>query len=1271
MPTQNRDKESLYPAGKLSNWFLVTSGLLAASMVAMVWLDHDRPWKKTQADFYRRQARLLEIERAVKDARTFSDWEGGDEGSKHRAEKKDLDAKIAAAKRILEEPAKAKEIQDLRADLEEQKARVDEADRRIKAIKGAYEEQRFALEMARKAVADGHGDAEKVRSLEDVIRRFGSDQYAWEAKRRTPEVRQAALDRQLKDVHKDLRELEEKRDALVKAVTDVETQRAAAEAKTEKNVWRNVPVIDFVSPSISIDKSVCPNILDEFNFAQSPKVDMCMTCHRGIAVPSMGEVPVRDLLADHLRMVVGEKAWKKIEGLVWIEREEKDLDGRKVTLRDWQGRWHEGEFKEWVLGRSASIWDLLPEREKGSLEKALGKDGLAPFLASLSKTDVLSPFRVKSVEWAHPHLDLIAGSASKHPMSTTGCTVCHAGRGWSTDFVRAMHAPRSAEQREEWERERGWAEPEQWDWPMLPARYVEGQCIKCHMPGVQFRPRSERLGAMQVEDPLLRVEAPKPLDGPVSEIDGQWHPERLERGVNAFRDWGCVGCHMVKKIGPAPGWTPPAEGGSADFATPLPGTLAWADEGPRKVGPDVKHLADKTTEAFVVRWVMNPTSFRIDTRMPAFYRYRAHDDAYRPQFDASGRPVDAPVPLMPADPYEAKRLAWQMDVEALALTKFLLWASKPLEGGYPAVPVGDPVKGQKTFYGAGCYGCHLGPGSKYDEKGTLVPDDGDRFKRRPELPPGPRLIGLGSKVKPEWLYEWLREPRHYWSATVMPNMRWRDEMSEDNKTIVRTADQIRADVVAFLMASKNAEFEAQEGADARWSADHDRLLDEMWLEYYAKDKAVFPAGATVAVAEQAAKDRKVADKLVDLGRKLVGQRGCFGCHNVGGYEHEQPIGKELSEEGSQDIHKFDFGILEKSEVPHTRWDWIERKLDQPRLYDRGRFKRWTDRLRMPRFNFTAVDREAVTTTVLGFVKEPILPPAMYAPGDRMRRIAAGRAVVQRYHCNQCHTVEGLRGILTAEQLERDHSEMWMLPPNLFGEGHRVHSNWLFGFLKNPSSVPDGSIRPSVIQRMPLFRMSDAEAAALVDYFLALAERPDRMWTDAKDRPLDDTSYPEPLVITVKDPQGKVPDRVFTVRNQVEEAKALFDTVNCVKCHLRKGTPGADPKEGASAPPFALAHDRLRNGWTFEMVHDPQGQIQNTKMTAFWGPKSKPKRRAGDTKRIDFPEFSLWKRGVPGATPDDVAEAQMEAVVRYLRWHFKDAAPPPTSPPPEPGGTQGK
>ena len=93
MPQLNRDKESLYTPGRLSLWFLATSGALFACIVWMLWADYDRPWKKTQKEFYRRQAGLLDVQ-----ARIAHDAALSEETDESKKKKEELRRIVARAR---------------------------------------------------------------------------------------------------------------------------------------------------------------------------------------------------------------------------------------------------------------------------------------------------------------------------------------------------------------------------------------------------------------------------------------------------------------------------------------------------------------------------------------------------------------------------------------------------------------------------------------------------------------------------------------------------------------------------------------------------------------------------------------------------------------------------------------------------------------------------------------------------------------------------------------------------------------------------------------------------------------------------------------------------------------------------------------------------------------------------------------------------------------------------------------------------------------------
>ena len=120
---------------------------------------------------------------------------------------------------------------------------------------------------------------------------------------------------------------------------------------------------------------------------------------------------------------------------------------------------------------------------------------------------------------SHPRLDLFVGSTSPHPLSAFGCTVCHEGQGSGTEFRWASHAPDSDTQRAQWRKAYGWFDNSDWPYPMLPQRFAESTCLKCHHDVVD----------LELTDRFAEPPAPK-----------------VVRGYHLIRDYGCFGCHEMQ-----------------------------------------------------------------------------------------------------------------------------------------------------------------------------------------------------------------------------------------------------------------------------------------------------------------------------------------------------------------------------------------------------------------------------------------------------------------------------------------------------------------------------------------------------------------------------------------------------------------------------------------------------------------------------------------------------------------------------------------------------
>jgi cytochrome c2 len=563
---------------------------------------------------------------------------------------------------------------------------------------------------------------------------------------------------------------------------------------------------------------------------------------------------------------------------------------------------------------------------------------------------------------------------------------------------------------------------------------------------------------------------------------------------------GCVSCHAGAV------WTPQGEvqetgrelvthlGCYGCHKIDLP-----AYEGLRKAGPSLRRIAGKTSEAWAYKWVEAPRDFHPTTWMPHFFF----------QENIQG---DLNKERQRAEIRAAVSYLWDK-------------SEKPT---YAAAPAGDAASGKHLFETVGCTGCHLLDGAAKRD---------DYFPQINRMH-GPNLIRTGSKVSSGWLYAWVKNPKQYFPDTNMPNL--------------RLTDQEAADVVAYLMSSRDPAYEnlTLPGVDGK-------VRDDLVTGYLQATDTIEQSAAKLAAMPEAERD-------VFLGQATIAKYGCYGCHDIQGFETAKPIGTELSEEGSKPLHLFDFGHVH--DVPLTRPDWIRTKLLRPRVWDEGKelVKDYGELYKMPNFGMSEREANAVLTNVLGFTKESVVTARRAAQRPSDAQLADGRKLVTRFNCQGCHLIEG-----EGQAIKTSITDPGLLPPNLAAEGSRVQSGWLFAFLHDPSRV---RLRPWLTARMPTFGFTDEQLNTLVAYFAA------------RDRT-------EPFLSEPQQGAGR----------EVAVGQVVFGMLQCAKCH--PAGPDAAKSAGGSAgdlaPSLLLAHDRLRHDWVPLWIRDPQSFIPGTRMPSFF------------------------------------------------------------------------
>ncbi|HEX6963749.1 MAG TPA: PDZ domain-containing protein, partial [Lacipirellula sp.] len=886
------------------------------------------------------------------------------------------------------------------------------------------------------------------------------------------------------------------------------------------------PVLNALySGNIRIEQNWLPDLTINYNFSQVARFDRCTTCHRSIAktAPGAATEPLYPTIPDEERDFT----------VQLITPETQPAEG--VTLKDAYGMvLSESGI---ISDEDVTVHYVLPESpaakagiEAGDvLREVNGNRVFTPAEAS-DRLMQLVPFGsavpvsirrgLDHPFTAHPRLDLFLTDTSPHPMKDVGCTICHDGQGSGTSFPWTSHTPDNADQQNRWALDLGWFDNHHWIFPMKPARFAESNCLKCHHEKGGLQP-SERFpeapapklveGWTLVEDfgcfgchEINGFDAPEVTVGP----DVRLEPLYYEAASQMLRSPALTDRQreLAFTVRNEPendearhellaSFNKKSGDGELAAATGSEGEDAATGEEPetadqaktdaresadlaklanllkdveipgeyRKVGPSLRFISSKVDYDWLYSWIRKPSDFRPDTKMPQFFL----------QYEHLSEESDA------AELAESQRFE---PIEIRALTEYLLNASdtfeyEPYAEGVTEQPSAE--RGKVVFETRGCLACH-------------AHDDFPEIKAAQ----GPNLSELSAKLNHEkgrqWLYSWVKQPNRYHVRTVMPDT-FLDPIAETNAQNQPTGvvTDPAADVVAYLLGVESDWQPENVPARDQWSEEDRQSLADLATLWLTSDaipasrarKYLEGTGFDEGQREKLKSDERLLIGLNDenrverqlefVARRTIGKYGCFGCHDIPGFEDAKPIGtalvdwgrKETSKLAFENIHKFlethginpenpthevtpgemdeaavairdsegqpgvrsedpaahtpgahaghldpaDFSVQDSYYIQslnsHGRDGFLWQKLRYPRSYDykTTRNKNFNERLRMPKFNFTDAQREAVMTFVLGLVKEPPAPKYLYKPDARQQAIVDGRQVLDRFNCAGCHT----------------------------------------------------------------------------------------------------------------------------------------------------------------------------------------------------------------------------------------------------------------------------
>jgi len=461
----------------------------------------------------------------------------------------------------------------------------------------------------------------------------------------------------------------------------------------------------------------------------------------------------------------------------------------------------------------------------------------------------------------------------------------------------------------------------------------------------------------------------------------------------------------------------------------------------------------------------------------------------------------------------------------------------------------------------GCAHCHT---VKLPEGGSLKAEDD-----------APSLSHIADKTTREWIYAWLKDPQAYAVSATMPNFKLSDEEARDiSAFLIANSTPVPGDTLtlpqqaasdptagaslygqsfcATCHAAQNAAGNVVGGDVGPELTRIGNKVKPEWLAAWIKNPRIYDpptempqyrfSDSQIAVLTGYLQAKSDSDFLANIhldpatpeqithGKLLLAEYGCASCHEISGIKKPENFAPELTRIGSKPTSQLIFA----AGMQHTLPGYISGKLRQPRAFATG--------LKMPQYNFTTAEIDAITTALLSFnERAQNLPPALSErPSPASNYQPAGKAgqLMNDLACFSCHRING-RG-----------SD---LAPDLSWEGSSVQRKWLEDFLRNPNTL-----RPALIRRMPKFNLTPYEIATLSDYIMTVYQTP------AFDREsMPNSGYPAA---------------------SVEQGRQLFySKYACQGCHIID----AKADKGYIGPTLTEVGLRLNAAWVYHWLKNPQ------------------------------------------------------------------------------------
>jgi mono/diheme cytochrome c family protein len=582
----------------------------------------------------------------------------------------------------------------------------------------------------------------------------------------------------------------------------------------------------------------------------------------------------------------------------------------------------------------------------------------------------------------------------------------------------------------------------------MPHDVEKWGCVVCHRgQGLATEVREAHETTLAWEQPLLPIRYIQASCGTCHRAALPETPQ-LNLGRELLAKFNCAGCHRMQGI-----------------------------SRPSMLGPDLNNIGSKTSRQWIYKWLKEPRTVTGSTGETTVNGVETKEEPRMPQF----RLNDEELRALAA--YLASLKSGPSDLAKIDPRVAAVWEKNPE----------TVAQGEVRFRQMFCTTCHS----------VAVTRAGETQLIGGEI--GPELTKVGSKVSPEWLIAWLRNPQAYMPQSRMPRYGWSDEdlYKVTNYILTRLTDP-------------------------------DLLSDVPKLGEPSEDE-------------------------VSLGRRLFLEKGCASCHAIKGVSPQADFGPDLASLGSRTLSQLEFG---KATIPRNLVSYIQAKITDPmsvnpaarmpqyhlepghlealtaallsmtggplspgmaklvvsapqvefrptgafgEVYERykcyvcHRFngyggtlapdlsyegsraqRSWlvaflknpqtlrpTLTLRMPQFNMTDQEAAALADYLAMVTQSPAVDLASVTSKDLTPEAARlGKQLYEvKYQCQSCHTIGSSGGYVG---------------PNLTNVGNWVNAAWIEEWLRNPQGLVPGTIEPRRT-------LSDQEVTALTAYLMTLRQ----------------------------------------------------------------------------------------------------------------------------------------------------------------------------------------